>query len=91
MRSAVQRNKAKRLMREVYRIHQDFVQDLFSKKVFGFHGAFLARKPGLTFSQVQHDMLPILKQVRDRLLSLERRSDTDTLSGKNTNSETKRT
>lgn len=92
IRSAVQRNKAKRLMREVYRIHQDFVQDLFSKNVFGFHGVFLARKSGLTFSEIKNDMLPLLEQVRDRLLNIESRvPKTDTSSGSNTNSETKRT
>lgn len=79
-------------MREVYRIHQDFVQDLFSKKVFGFHGVFLARKSGLTFSDIKEDMLPLLQQVRDRLLNVESRvPKTDTTSDRNINSETKRT
>lgn len=88
---AVQRNKAKRLMREVYRIHQDFVQDLFSSKQFGFHGAFLARTTGLTFSQVQKEMLPILKEVRKALSTFEpRQLKSDSTSATNTNSETKK-
>lgn len=87
---AVQRNRAKRLMREVYRIHQDFVQDLFSSKQFGFHGAFLARTAGLSFSQVQKEMLPMLKEVRDALLNFEpRQLKSDTSETTNTNSETK--
>ncbi|NBC03484.1 MAG: hypothetical protein GVY20_07235 [Bacteroidetes bacterium] len=87
---AVQRNKAKRLMREVYRIHQDFVQDLFSSKQFGFHGAFLARKAGLSFGQVQEEMLPMLKEMRRALLHFEpRQLKADTRSVTNTNSETK--
>jgi RNase P protein component len=87
---AVQRNKAKRIMREVYRIHQDFVQDLFSSKRFGFHGAFSARTAGLTFNQVQKEMVPILKEVREALLSFEpRQLKSDSPSATNTNSETK--
>lgn len=79
-------------MREVYRIHQDFVQDLFTKNVFGFHGAFLARKSGLTFSQIQKDMVPLLEQVRDRLLSFEDRlAKAGSPSDKENNSETKQT
>lgn len=77
-------------MREVYRIHQDFVQDLFSNNVFGFHGVFLARKSGVTFSEIQNDMLPILQQVRDRLLNVESRlSKANPSSGDNINSEPK--
>lgn len=77
-------------MREVYRIHQDFVQDLFSSKEFGFHGAFIAQKTGLTFNQVQKDMLPILKNVRDALLNFQpRQLKSDSPPAANTNSETK--
>jgi ribonuclease P protein component len=87
---AVQRNRAKRLMREVYRIHQYFVEDLFSSKRFGFHGAFLARKAGLSFSQVQKEMLPLLQEVRDKLLEAElRQLKSNSPSATNTNSETK--
>lgn len=90
IRSAVQRNKTKRIMREMYRIHQDFVQDLFSKRVFGFHGAFLARKAGLTFAQIQQEMPPLLQQVQDRLVNIENRfPKTGSSAGNNTNSETK--
>ncbi|MDX1641369.1 MAG: ribonuclease P protein component [Balneolaceae bacterium] len=91
IRGAVKRNKVKRLMREVYRTHQEFVQDLFDSNVFGFHGAFLARKQGLTFSEIRDDMLPMLQEVRDRLLKVTKpASKTDPSTGENTNSETKR-
>lgn len=90
IRGAVQRNKAKRLMREVYRIHQDLLQDLFSTNKFGFHGAFLARKSGLTFSQIKKDMVPVLQQVRIRLLNFESRTlKTDPSYDSNINSENK--
>ncbi len=72
IKSAVQRNRTKRLLREVYRINQHFFQDLFSKKIVGFHGAFMARQPDLTFQQIQEEMLPMLQQVRERLLNFEK-------------------
>ena len=91
IRGAVKRNKVKRLMREVYRTHQEFVQDLFDSNVFGFHGAFLARKQSLTFSEIRDDMLPMLQEVRGRLLKVTKlTSKTDPSTGENTNSETKR-
>lgn len=78
-------------MREVYRIHQNYVQDLFSSNQFGFHGAFLARTSGLTFSQVQKEMLPLLKEVRETLLNFEpRQLKSDSSAATNTNSETKK-
>lgn len=76
-------------MREVYRIHQDFVQDLFSCRVFGFHGVFLAMKSGLTYGEVRDDMLPMLEKVRDRLELFKERNSKDQNSGTYTNSEIK--
>ena len=55
-------------MREVYRLHQHYLQDLFSNRVFGFHGVFLARQSTLTFNEIRDDMLPLLQKVRDRLV-----------------------
>ena len=90
IKSAVKRNMAKRLMREVYRTHQEFLNDLFTKEAFGFHGAFLVRKIGLTFDEVKEDMPPLLQKVRERLMNVENRhSKKDPLAGKTPNKETK--
>ncbi|MDX1590921.1 MAG: ribonuclease P protein component [Balneolaceae bacterium] len=73
-KGAVKRNKAKRLLREVYRIHQYMIQDLLIENQFGFHGAFLALKTGLSYQDVKRDMLPILSKVRAKLENIERNS-----------------
>lgn len=92
IRSAVQRNRTKRLLREVYRIHQHFLQEFFSKKIFGFHGAFTAREARLTFKQIQNEMLPMLQEVRERLLKIEKNvSKISNTTGFKSNNENKRT
>jgi len=86
---AVQRNKAKRIMREVYRIHQDILRELFESNRFGFHGVFLARKGDLTFNQVQKEIILLLNQVREKLLRIDKHTlKEDSTSVANTNSET---
>jgi ribonuclease P protein component len=67
IRGAVKRNRVKRLLREVYRMHQQTLQDLFAKQTFGFHGAFIANKPEVTFDNIRDEMLPMLKNVHTRL------------------------
>lgn len=73
IRKAVKRNKIKRLMREVYRTHQHIIGDLFSKKNFGVHAVFIAKKDGLVFSDIIRDMIPLLEKVRDKLLFMSRK------------------
>ncbi len=90
VKSAVQRNRTKRLMREVYRFHQHFFLDLFSKKTFGFHGAFTARQAGLTNKQAKEEMIPILQAVRERLLNIVKEpSDISNTVGSKSNNRTK--
>lgn len=64
---AVKRNRIKRLLREVYRRDQHLLSDLFEKKEFGFHGAFIAQKRNLTYESLAQDMIPMLKRVRHTL------------------------
>jgi ribonuclease P protein component len=66
--SAVKRNRIKRLLREVYRHQQSHLNDLFEKSTFGFHGLFLANRPELSYADIEADMIPLLKNVRNRLL-----------------------
>ena len=78
IRGAVQRNKIKRLLREVYRTNQHHLQDLFAKESFGLHGAFIAQNDGLTFDQIKSDMIPVLESLRGKLLAseyVERKTD----------------
>lgn len=71
IRSAVKRNKMKRLLREVYRIQQAPLQQIFSEKRFGFHGVFIANRPILSFADIQKEMIPLLAQVRDNLMNMD--------------------
>lgn len=64
---AVQRNRAKRLMREVYRNHQALLPGLIDFNTNGFHGLFLANRSGLTYEAIEADMIPMLHKTRDRL------------------------
>jgi ribonuclease P protein component len=74
IRGAVKRNKTKRILREVYRMHQEYFQDLFSKKTFGLHGVFIANKPDITFAGVRDEMIPMMEKVRERLQKMEEKS-----------------
>lgn len=64
---AVHRNRAKRLLREAYRLNQGSLNDLFQQKKFGFHGLFMANRDNLSYADVESDMVRILKTARGRL------------------------
>ncbi len=68
--TAVKRNRVKRLLREAYRAHQFYLQDLFLEKKIGFHGLFLAKNPDLSFTEIEDEMISLLTQTRIRLLRL---------------------
>lgn len=68
VRGAVERNKIKRLLREVYRTHQSYLQPLFSQQTFGFHAVFMTKRTDLTFAMIEHEMVPLLKKVQQTLL-----------------------
>lgn len=71
IRSAVKRNRVKRVLREAYRLNQHFFSDLFLNKTFGLHAVFMASQEDLTYEQAEHEMLPILKKARERFLKYE--------------------
>ncbi len=71
IKSAVKRNRVKRLLREAYRLHQDYFQDLFSHKNFGFHAVFMANSDDISYQKVEAEMIPILIQVRKKLIELD--------------------
>lgn len=72
VKSAVKRNRMKRLMREVYRLHQGLFQDFFSANTFGFHGAFLAHKADLSYNQVRNEMLSLMETASERLQKIQK-------------------
>jgi ribonuclease P protein component len=64
---AARRNRAKRLIREAYRLNQAQLSDLFATRQFGFHGLFMANRDNLSYSETEADMIRILGSVRNRL------------------------
>ncbi|MEX2435182.1 MAG: ribonuclease P protein component [Balneolaceae bacterium] len=82
IKSAVQRNKTKRYLREVYRLNQSILQDLFFDKKFGMHGVFIAARPDLTYSDVQSDMIPLLNKAREKLQEYQPRTPSSTTDSK---------
>jgi len=71
IKRAVKRNRVKRLLREAYRTNQEYFQDLFSRNNFGFHGLFMVNRGDLSYQQAVDDMVPLLIQVRKKLIELE--------------------
>lgn len=67
IRRAVKRNKIKRLLREVYRTQQSYLQSLFLQEQFGFHAIFMAKRDNLTYKDIEQEMIPILKTIRQKL------------------------
>lgn len=66
---AVQRIRTKRLLREAYRLNQHIITELPITAEIGLHYAFMAKRADLTFETVQQEVISLLKQLRDRLLS----------------------
>ncbi len=69
IKSAVKRNRVKRLLREVYRTNQQYLNDLFSKENFGLHGVFIAQRE-TDYHQIKEEMIPLLKTLREQLITL---------------------
>ncbi|MFD2531505.1 ribonuclease P protein component [Gracilimonas halophila] len=66
---AVQRVRTKRLLREAYRLNQHIITGLPITADIGLHYAFMAKRADLTFEAVQQEVISLLKELRDRLLS----------------------
>lgn len=66
---ASDRNRIKRLIREVYRTNQHQLTDLFNKRIFGLHGVFMARHTNVTYQSIQTDMVQMLEKMRVILIN----------------------
>lgn len=66
---AVQRIRTKRLLREAYRLNQHIITELPITAEKGLHYAFMAKSADLTYETVQDEVIALLEQLRDRLLS----------------------
>ena len=66
---AVHRIRTKRLLREAYRLNQHIITELPTTAEIGLHYAFVAKRSDLTFETVQDEVISLLEQLRERLLS----------------------
>lgn len=66
---AVQRIRTKRLLREAYRLNQHIITELPETAEIGLHYAFVAKRANLTFEDVQNDIVQLMEQLRERLIS----------------------
>lgn len=65
--NAVQRIRAKRLLREAYRLNQHIITELPNIAEMGLHYAFMAKHANLTFDSVQHDVIQLMEELRNKL------------------------
>ena len=65
--NAVKRARAKRLMREAYRLNQDSTRSLFSTLEYSVHYLFIARIALDDWKQVEQDVVHALQQLCTQL------------------------
>ena len=73
IRSAVKRNRIKRILREAYRLNQNYFSDLFNKNTFGLHAVFMTNSDEMSYERAEKEMLPILEKARERFMEFEKR------------------
>ncbi len=66
---AAQRTHTKRLLREAYRLNQHIITELPEIAEIGLHYAFVAKHANLTFEDVQQDIVKLMGQLHERLIS----------------------
>lgn len=66
-KTAVERNKTKRLMREAYRLNQQMLLSPAEQANIGLHGAFICIKKDAAHSEIERDTLTLLSKAADRI------------------------
>lgn len=67
--TAVQRNRAKRLLREAFRLQQQNLLTTLQQTHTEVHAVLIARNTGMDFHIIQQQVETLLQELRNRLLS----------------------
>lgn len=79
LRHAVDRNRAKRLMREAYRRNKITLQDIVAQQDFQLHVSFVYMDTAvMTFSQIEKKMIAALNKLTEKVVQgLNRQTNTE--------------
>lgn len=64
---ANKRNRMKRLLKEAYRLHQHMLSAPLRDRQLTFHGALMANAIGVSYDNVERDVVALLEQAGDQL------------------------
>ncbi len=67
---ATKRNRAKRLLREAYRLNQHILTSLFEQTSYSFHGVLMAKTIELEFHVLQDQVVALLQRAHKHLRPL---------------------
>ncbi len=65
----MQRNRAKRLLREAFRLQQQNLLTTLQQTHTAVHAVLIARNTGMDFHIIQQQVETLLQELRNRLLS----------------------
>lgn len=67
--TATRRNRARRLLKEVYRLHQHSLTEAFTSASVGFHGVLIAKTVQMDFNTAKKEVISLLNRVVNDLHS----------------------
>lgn len=68
---AVRRNRARRLLKEAYRLNHYIIMDESIAANVTFHGALMAKKIEVEFGEINTDVINLLRRVKNHIQKIE--------------------
>lgn len=66
---AHKRNRAKRLLREAYRLNQDLLKEVCTSRKVGIHAAFLVGRIDFTYQTAEREVQQLLNRTQKHILA----------------------